>query len=151
MALTELLTVLPDDYAGRPAVLAQYQDFMKGLTQYQAADGLWRQVIDHPEVWEETSSSAMFTYAMCRGINRGWLDAATFGPVVLKAWAGLNTRIDANGHVTGTVPGTSLTPTTTINDYVSRQPADDVHGYGPVLLAGGELYKAIDTGKIAAK
>jgi rhamnogalacturonyl hydrolase YesR len=148
MSLTELLTVLPDDYAGRDAVLAQYKDFMAGLAKYQAPDGLWRQVLDEPEAWEETSSSAMFVYSISRGINKGWLDAATYGPVVIKGWAGLNSRIDANGHVTGTVPGTSLTRTTVVDNYINAKPADDVHGYGPVLLAGGEVYKLVDSGKV---
>jgi unsaturated rhamnogalacturonyl hydrolase len=150
MSLAELLTVLPDDYAGRPAVLAQYQDFMKGIAGYQAPDGRWRQVLDHPEAWEETSCSAMFVYAISRGINKGWLDAATFGPVVVKGWAGLTTCIDADGHVTGTVAGTNLNFNTGINNYLNAKPADDVHGYGPVLLAGGEVYKLIDSGKLTA-
>ena len=43
------------------------------------------QLIDKEDFWNETSGSAMFTYAMIAGIKAGWLDADTYTPVVRKA------------------------------------------------------------------
>jgi hypothetical protein len=53
----------------------------------------------------------------------------------------LTTRIDAEGHVTGTCIGTGYG-----DDYIfyyTRPDRDDIHGYGPVLLAGSEMIRLI--------
>ena len=53
----------------------------------------------------------------------------------------MTARIDAEGHVTGTCIGTGYA-----DDYVfyyHRPAADDIHGYGPVLLAGSEMIRLI--------
>jgi len=84
----------------------------------------------------------MFTYALARGVNRGWLDAAAYGPVAQAGWNGLTTRISNQGHITGTCIGTNYA-----DDYVyyyNRPFVDDVHGYGPVLLAGSEMIHLLE-------
>jgi rhamnogalacturonyl hydrolase YesR len=94
-------------------------------------------MLDRTDSYTETSCSAMFTYALARGVNRGWLDASAYGPVALAGWAGLSTRIDDQGHVTGSCVGTGYA-----DDYIyyyHRPDLDDIHGYGPVLLAGSEI------------
>ncbi|MGD0541287.1 MAG: glycoside hydrolase family 88 protein, partial [Tepidisphaeraceae bacterium] len=80
-------------------------------------------------------------FALARGVNRGWLDASAYGPVAQAGWNGLTTRIDEQGHVVGTCIGTGYA-----NDYVfyyHRPDIDDVHGYGPVLLAGAEMIRLL--------
>jgi rhamnogalacturonyl hydrolase YesR len=37
---------------------------MNALLKYQSESGMWRQIVDDPEAWEESSSTAMFTYAI---------------------------------------------------------------------------------------
>ena len=41
--------------------------------------GLWHPLLDRRESYEETSASAMFVFALARGIDRGWLDARASG------------------------------------------------------------------------
>ena len=63
---------------------------MASLLQYQGKDGMWRQLIDKEDAWPESSSSAMFSFAMITGVKHGWLDAKTYGPAARKSWiAGL--------------------------------------------------------------
>ena len=45
----------------------------KQWRRWQAPEGGWRQVIDAPESWVETSATAMFVYAIARGVREGWL------------------------------------------------------------------------------
>lgn len=78
---------------------------MASLLKYQAADGLWRQLIDHLDVWPETSSTGMFTFAMVTGVKNGWLPAKTYGPAARKAWLGLVQHIDAQANVTDVLHG----------------------------------------------
>jgi hypothetical protein len=83
----------------------------------------------------------MFVYALARGVNQGWLEARTYGPVAIAGWDGLGARIDEKGRLTGTCIGTSYA-----DDYVyyyHRPASEDIHGYGPALLAGSEIIKLL--------
>ncbi|MEY8685052.1 glycoside hydrolase family 105 protein [Bacteroides sp. AN502(2024)] len=130
--MTELLSLLPVDNPNRPRILDSYRLMMSTLLQYQKADGLWGQLIDDPTTWTETSGSAMFTYAMIKGVKQGWLDAKTYTPVVRKAWIALVKHIDANGDLDGVCEGTNKT-----NDrqfYLNRKTLlGNMHGQAPVL------------------
>lgn len=139
MAMAELLTVLPENHADRPAVLAAFRKLAEGIASSQAGDGLWHQMLDRPDCYTETSASAMFTFAFARGVDRGWLDAPSYGPVAQAGWNGLASRVDDSGRVLGTCVGTNYA-----NDYIyyyTRPSTDDIHGYGPVLLAGSEMIR----------
>ena len=61
-------------------------------------------------------------------------------------WNGLLTRIGDDGHIQGTCIGTNYAA-----DYVyyyHRPATDDIHGYGPTLLAGAEMLKLIKNDRI---
>jgi unsaturated rhamnogalacturonyl hydrolase len=137
MAMAELLDVLPQDHPSRPEVLRMFRELAQAIASEQSGMGLWHQMLDRPDSYLETSCSAMFTYCFARGVDKGWLDAGAYGPVAQAGWNGLTTRIGSDGHIDGTCVGTGYG-----DDYVFyyyRPMADDVHGYGPVLLAGSEM------------
>ena len=73
--MAELLRSLPKNHPKRARILEGYRTMMASLLKYQAEDGLWRQLIDHPDVWAQTSSTGMFTFAMVTGVKNGWLQA----------------------------------------------------------------------------
>jgi rhamnogalacturonyl hydrolase YesR len=137
MAMAELLDVLPENYPGRDKVLKQFQDEAAGLAAVQSPVGLWHQMLDKPDSFTETSSSAMFTFAIARGVTRGWLDATKFAPVAKLGWAGLKTKINDSGHVDSTCVGTNYGIGPEV--YLNQKHGDDIHGYGPVLLAGAQM------------
>src|SRR2546423_3428159 len=80
---------------------------MASLLKYQGEDGLWRQLIDHPEAWAETSGTGMFTFAMITGVKEGWLPRKTYGPAARRAWLGLVKRLDENANVREVCVGTN--------------------------------------------
>ena len=84
--MAEMLRDLPADHPQRARIMAGYKLMMAALLKYQGPDGMWRQLIDHDEAWEESSSSGMFTFALITGVKNGWLDAATYGPAARKGW-----------------------------------------------------------------
>jgi rhamnogalacturonyl hydrolase YesR len=98
-ALTEMLLYLPASDPARAKIMASYQAMMAGLLKYQAADGRWRQVIDDDQAWEENSSTGYFIFSLGEGVDQGWLDAATYRPVVKKAWDALCGQLDAQGNI----------------------------------------------------
>jgi rhamnogalacturonyl hydrolase YesR len=138
--MAEILRDLPPDHPQRPRILAGYRLMMAGLLKYQGKDGMWRELIDHDEAWPETSSSAMFTFAMITGVKNGWLDAATYGPAARRAWIAVVGYIDQNWDVTNVCEGTGKK-----NDlayYLARhRRTGDFHGQAPVLWAASALLR----------
>jgi rhamnogalacturonyl hydrolase YesR len=130
--MTELLRHLPDDNPYRLRILEGYRRMMHSLKQYQTKTGLWNQLIDDPDLWTETSGSAMFTYALITGVKAGWLEKRKFQPSARKAWLALTAHLNADGELTEVCVGTNAR-----NDrqyYRDRQRvAGDFHGQAPVL------------------
>jgi unsaturated rhamnogalacturonyl hydrolase len=140
VALVELLSELPENHPQRAKLIAILKKQIDGLKPLQAPDGMWRQVLDHPELWEETSCTAMFTYGIARAVNRGWLDPS-YLPMARKGFAGISKNVTAEGVVNETCIGTNIGQD--LAYYVNRpRTSDDMHGRGPVLLAGTELLMA---------
>ena len=97
MALADVLTYLPASHANYAAMLALFQKMATGVAAAQiASSGLWYQVVDKPSYsgnWTESSGSGMFVYALKKGVDNGWLDGATYTPIINKGWTGLQTQI----------------------------------------------------------
>ncbi len=146
MAKTELLEVLPEDHPGRAAVLDQYRAHVRGLIACQGNNGLWHQLLDRTDSYLETSATAIYTFCMARGINRGWIDPLAYGPAVQLGWNAVTTRVNKEGQVEGTCVGTGMGFDPAFYYYRPQSPYA-AHGYGPVLLAGAEMLKIAKSGK----
>ncbi len=142
MAITELLTLLPEDHKDRAEVMALYLKHVQGLAALQSGSGFWHQLLDKQDTYLETSCTAIFTYSITRGINEGWLDYEAFGPMVLLAWEALSTQITPEGRITGTCVGTGMGFDPAFYYY---RPVNQfaAHSYGPMLLAGAEIMKLL--------
>ena len=108
MATVELLTELPTNHPARTQLLNILRAHADGFRRVQAPSGLWHQLLDRPDSYEETSASAMYVFALARGIRYGWLSNTTYRPVVLRGWNGLTTKVNSIGQVEGTCIGTGL-------------------------------------------
>ena len=117
-----------------------YKTMMASLLKYQGPDGMWHELIDHPEAWPESSSTAMFSFAMITGVKKGWLDAPTYGPAARKSWIAVTGYVDQNADVTQVCEGTGKK-----NDlayYLARRrKTGDDHGQAPVLWAASALLR----------
>ncbi|HEY1578485.1 MAG TPA: glycoside hydrolase family 88 protein [Terracidiphilus sp.] len=136
--MTEMLLSLPEDHPLRAEILNAYRKMMAELAKEQSGDGMWRQLIDHPEAWEESSSTGMFTFAMIEGVRHGWLAEKTYGPVARRAWIALAGFVDQNADVTNICAGTNKENS---YDYYMARPrrTGDFHGQAPVLWAARAL------------
>ena len=140
VTLAETLSAMPDNHPLRPQLLAILKKQVDGIRPLQAPSGMWRQVLDKPELWEETSATAMFAYGIARAVNRGWLPASDMA-MARRAFAGVAMNVTADGKVQNTCAGTNIG--TTLEFYINRpRPEDDPHGRGPTLLAGTEILAA---------
>ncbi len=138
--MTELLRSLPKNHPRRARILDAYRKMMASLLKYQAADGMWRQLIDHPESWPETSSTGMFTFAMVTGVKNGWLDKKTYAPASRKAWLGLVTYLEPNGDIRDVCEGTGKN--NNYQYYIDRKRiTGDLHGEAPLLWTASALLR----------
>jgi len=138
--MTELLRSLPADHPQRARIMDGYQKMMAELLKYQGDDGLWRQLIDHPEAWPETSGTGMFAFAMVTGVKNGWLEEKTYGPAARKAWLGLVPHLDAQANADEVCIGTGKG--FSVKYYLDRpRNTGDLHGQSPILWTAAALMR----------
>ena len=140
VGMAELLRSMPKNNPNYDRIMKGYKKMMASLLKYQADNGMWRQLIDDPEAWEETSSTAMFTFAMITGVKNGWLDKEAYGKAARKGWLGLITYINENDEVREVCEGTNKK-----NDrqyYLDRKRnIGDLHGQAPILWCATALLR----------
>lgn len=149
VGMAEILRMLPDNNSHKKEIMNAYKKMMKTLLHYQAEDGMWRQLVDDPKSWKETSSSAMFTYAFITGVKNGWLDEKSYGAAARKAWLQLITYINENDELTEVCEGTNIK-----NDYQyyldRKRIVGDLHGQAPLLWCAYALKRISFVNKDAA-
>lgn len=136
----ELLRSMPENHPQRERILAGYRKMMKGLLTYQADGGLWRQLIDKPGSWTETSGSAMFAFGMVTGVKNGWLEEKTYGPAARKAWLALVDQLDENANLKEVCVGTNKGFDEPFYNARPRT-AGDLHGQAPMLWTASALLR----------
>jgi rhamnogalacturonyl hydrolase YesR len=138
--MSELLRSLPENHPKRVRIMEGYHKMMAALLKYQRDDGMWRQLIDHPEAWPESSCSGMFTFAMITGVKQGWLDQKTYGPAARKGWLGLLKYLDSNSDMREVCEGTNKK--NDLQYYLDRKRrTGDFHGQAPVLWCATALLR----------
>jgi rhamnogalacturonyl hydrolase YesR len=137
MATAELLSAMPEDHQDRARVLDIFRRAAQGVAAVQSGTGMWRQLLNREDSYLETSATAMFTFAIARGVNRGWL-APVYAPVAQTGWQALATRVRADGRIEGICVSTTAAYDAV---YYYNRPTDlgAMQGYGPVLMAGAEV------------
>ncbi|SDW37814.1 Rhamnogalacturonyl hydrolase YesR [Amycolatopsis xylanica] len=135
IALTDTVAALPADDPYRVHYVSLLRDMSAKLKATQQAGGYWTADVDHPAAYPapESSGTSFFTYGLAKGIQLGYLDSATYLPVVQKAWGWLRgTALRSNG-VVGYVQGPSSHP----SQYQPISPtATSNYGVGAFLMAG---------------
>jgi unsaturated rhamnogalacturonyl hydrolase len=138
--MAEILSVLPAKHPERKRIMRSYTKMMSSLLKYQDREGMWRQLIDQPQSWPETSGSAMFTYAMIMGVKNGWLPAKRYTPAVRKAWLALVTYLEPNGDLRNVCEGTGKK--NDLQYYLDRKRlTGDLHGQAPMLWCAWALLR----------
>jgi rhamnogalacturonyl hydrolase YesR len=132
VGMAEMLRSLPQNHPQHQRIITGYRRMLATLLATQGDTGMWRQLIDRPESWPETSCTGMFAFAMITGVRNGWLDAQTYGPAAQKAWLALVGYIDDNAEIHEVCEGTNKK-----NDYAyymnRRRTIGDLHGQAPIL------------------
>jgi len=140
MAQVELLNNLPANHPKRPELIKLLLRQIVGYARYQDQTGLWHQLLDKPDSYLETSVTAMYTYAVTRAVNQGWINEKYIA-IAREGWKGLASKVTADGQLQDVCIGTNMD--TDIKFYYTRPTElNDIHGLGALLLAGTEMLKA---------
>lgn len=135
LSLTNTIAALPATDPHRAHYIGLLQAMFAKLRTVQQPGGYWTAGPDRPADFPapESTGTSFFTYGMAKGIQAGYLDAATYLPVVQKAWGWLHTTALRSNGVVGYVQGPSSQPS-------QHQPisptATTNYGVGAFLLAG---------------
>ncbi|KGP83806.1 glycosyl hydrolase [Paenibacillus sp. MAEPY2] len=142
-SLSEVLEALPTEHPERPALIAFFNELCEGYAALQGEGGLWHQVLNDSETYQEASCTAMFAYGFARGVRFGWLDKpARYIEAAERAWNGLTCKaIDRQGNVHGVCSGSRYAFTAEYYNKDLLTVTNDNHGIGIMMLAGTEVAK----------
>jgi unsaturated rhamnogalacturonyl hydrolase len=117
MALIDVLDFFPLNHPKRQILVNQFVDLSNTIRNAQDSVGLWYQVSNYPERegnYREATSSAMFTYGLLKGIDKGILDES-FKASALRGFNGITEALiivhqDGEVELTSCCAGAGLGP-----------------------------------------
>lgn len=153
MALVDVLDYFPKDHPKQSKLVVYLNELAEAITKQQHESGLWYQVTDAGNKqgnYLEASGTAMFSYALAKGANQGYLPSK-YLKVADKAFSGLTrdlVKVTESGEVIITeacaVAGLGGNPYRdgSYEYYVNERKKDnDPKATGPFILAALELDK----------
>jgi unsaturated rhamnogalacturonyl hydrolase len=153
MALVDVLDYFPKDHPKHKELVLYLNQLAEALAKQQHSSGLWYQVTDMGDKegnYLEASGTAMFSYALAKGANKGYLPAK-YKDVANKAFDGITrdlVKVSNEGDVIITqacaVAGLGGDPYRdgSYDYYVNEKKKDnDPKATGPFILAALELDK----------
>jgi rhamnogalacturonyl hydrolase YesR len=134
---------LPQEHPDRPELISFFNQLCDGYAALQGDNGLWHQVLTHPDAYQEASCTAMFVFAFSRGVRFGWLDEPDrYIRASIRAWEGLTQHaIDRHGNVHGVCSGSRYSFAAEYYKEDLLTVVKDNHGIGIMMLAGTEMLK----------
>ena len=160
MALVDVLDNFPTNHSARPQIIATLQKLAKGVVKWQDAQtGVWWQVMDQGDRngnYLEATASAMFVYALAKGVNHGYL-SREYTPAIEKGYAGVIAQfIKPDGETRWSltqccsVAGLGGSPSNgkyrdgSFEYYIGESIVNnDLKGIGPFILAGIEMQQLL--------
>jgi len=146
VAVLEDLDYLEQDQKGYQELCNMVQNLLQSVCRYQAANGLWYQVIDKGDKegnWQEISCSCLFVAAICKAVRKGILDKEYLhyaekgfhGVIDTLRWEAEDIQI--GGVCIGTGVGD-------YKHYCDRPTSiNDLHGVGAFLLMCAEAEQTL--------
>ncbi|MET7454274.1 glycoside hydrolase family 88 protein [Streptomyces sp. NPDC005574] len=144
MAIVNVLDAIPANHPRRSQLLAILRRLATGLEKYQdPATGRWFQVMDkggREDNWTETSCSSMFTFALSRGAQQGYLDPH-FSAVARRGYQGVLAKLSLGAD--GRTELADISVGTNVGDYAyyaaRTRAVNDFHGLGAFLIMNEQL------------
>jgi unsaturated rhamnogalacturonyl hydrolase len=147
VALARTMDVLPTNDAHYAEYRQTFQEMAVAIKAVQRLDGFWNVNLGYTNDYPgpETSGTAMFTYGLAWGINKGYLDINTYLPAVINGWNALATgalhhSTNSDNGFLGYVQSTGSKPADGQPVTYDSVPNFEDYGLGAFLLAGSQVH-----------
>ena len=99
--LTRVIRALPADrQADRQRLIGYVRAVIDGCLSHQTAGGLFHDVVDNPNSYEETNLAQMLSYSIYEGVRGGWLPQE-YLKAADRMRAAARAKVDEHGFVQG--------------------------------------------------
>jgi len=146
-ATSVVLQNLPTKHPDYQTIMKSYKAHCKKLVSLQdKSTGFWHQILNDTSSYLETSGTAIFTMALARGINEGWIKGSEYEQAIKNGWKAISSQISPEGEVFNICIGTMSSENP---DYYKTRPLvkSDSHGLIGVFWAAMEVQKMLDSRK----
>ena len=146
VSLVLLLDEMPENHPRRAELIALLKKQIVGVSRYQNANGMWNQLLDKPESYDESSVTTMYVYGIAKAVNNGWIDSS-YARIAEVGWKALKeTQITDEGHFKNVCVGTGITDD--LPFYYNRPVGEnEKHGLGLIIDTGIEMLKLAESEK----
>ena len=140
ISLADLIEAMPADHPEREELISILEKQIVGASRWQNANGMWNQLLDRSDSYDESSVTAMYVYSIAKAINNGWIDAS-YSSIARAGWKALKeNEITHDGMFKHVCVGTGIS-----NDlpfYFNRPVGDnEKHGLGLIINTAIEIMK----------
>ena len=140
LSLADLIEAMPENHPKRNELIALLDKQIVGASRWQNANGMWNQLLDKADSYDESSVTAMFVYSIAKAVNNKWVDAS-YASIARTGWEVLKKQeITSDGRFTNVCVGTGIS-----NDlpfYFNRPVGDnEKHGLGLIIDTAVEIMK----------
>ena len=99
--MARVIRALPESMAAERELLGGYaRELIAACLVWQRPDGLFHDILDDSSSFVETNAAQMFSYAICRGVQDGWLERSQL-TAAERMRAAAQAKVDEFGLVQG--------------------------------------------------
>jgi Predicted unsaturated glucuronyl hydrolase involved in regulation of bacterial surface properties, and related proteins len=144
ISLADLIEAMPSDHPQRAELIMLLEKQIVGASRWQNANGMWNQLLDKSDSYDESSVTAMFVYGVAKAINNKWIDPS-YRSIARTGWNALkNNEITSDGRFTNVCVGTGISDD--LPFYFNRPVGDnEKHGLGLIINTAIEVMKLSNT------
>jgi len=140
VSLANLIEAMPATHPQRAQLIEMLEKQIVGFARYQNANGMWNQLLDKSDSYDESSVTAMFVFGIAKAINNNCIDRG-YASIAKAGWNVLmKQEITEDGRFTNVCVGTGIN-----NDlpfYYNRPVGDnEKHGLGLIIDTAVEMMK----------
>ena len=135
-----LIEAMPEDHPSRKELISILEKQIVGYSKWQNGNGMWNQLVNRSDSYEESSVTAMFVYGVAKAVNNNWIDSG-YASIAKTGWAALKkNQITEDGRFTNVCVGTGIKED--LPFYFNRPVgANEKHGLGLVIDTAVEMMK----------
>lgn len=85
VSLADLIEAMPENHPKRKELIQMLEKQIVGASRWQNANGMWNQLLDKSDSYDESSITAMYVYGIAKAINHNWIDPC-YTSIAKVAW-----------------------------------------------------------------